>query len=333
MKTTRTKSGRYTAVVSVGKDSTGKHRKKRFTADSIRELKNMVAEYKLSNKVYRESNLFSVALTRYIDARRPHKSPSTIRGYESIKRTLEANYASLCGLSTDIMRDRDVQIVVDDMKLNGKSEKTIRNVVGLINSVMIAEGFPAFKLILPARKIQDIPIPSFCEIRMILFLVHGTRLEVPLHLSLLGMRRGEVCALDPEDIDPDGVAHIHKSMVYTPDAVWVTNSVPKTSASNRFVQLPVWLADRIRTEGFVTKMTPQNYADAYRRFLEKYKFPPYRLHDCRHFFASYCHAQGISEADILAAGGWRTGNVMKRVYRHALAANSASSTMVSALGL
>ena len=27
-------------------------------------------------------------------------------------------------------------------------------------------------------------------------------------------------------------------------------------------------------------------------------FPPYRLHDCRYFFASYCHAEGVNEANI-----------------------------------
>ena len=332
MKITKTKTGKYTAVVSIGKDQTGKQHTKRFTADSRQELKDTVTEYKSAHKVYKESHVFSDALQRYIDARRPHRSPSTIRGYVSIQETLKTQHGAFCALSTGDIHDKDLQKVVDSMRLSGKSEKTIRNVIGLIGAVLTEDGFQRPRLILPARKVQDNPIPSIGEIRMILCLAHGTRLEIPLQLSLLGMRRGEVCALDPSDIDQYGVAHICKSMVYSDDDVWIVNDVPKTSASNRFVQLPPWVAERIRTHG-ITSMTPNAYTWAFRRFLDKYKFPPYRLHDCRHFFASYCHAQGVSEADILAAGGWRTGNIMRRVYRHAMSKNAAGSTIAAALNL
>lgn len=81
MKITKTKTGKYTAVVSIGKDQAGKQHTKRFTADSRQELKDAVTEYKSAHKVYKESHVFSDALQRYIDARRPHRSPSTIRGY------------------------------------------------------------------------------------------------------------------------------------------------------------------------------------------------------------------------------------------------------------
>ena len=332
MKITKTKTGKYTAVVSIGKDQTGKQHTKRFTADSRQELKDAVTEYKSAHKVYKESHVFSDALQRYIDARRPHRSPSTIRGYVSIQETLKTQHGAFCALSTGDIQDKDLQKVVDSMRLSGKSEKTIRNVVGLIGAVLTEDGFQRPRLILPARKVQDNPIPSIGEIRMILCLTHGTRLEIPLQLSLLGMRRGEVCALEPSDIDADGVAHIHKSTVLSDDRQWITNDVPKTSASNRFVQLPQWLADQIRAHG-ITDMTPNMYSDAFRRFLIRYKFPPYRLHDCRHFFASYCHAQGVSEADILAAGGWRTGSIMRKVYRHAMSKNAAGSAITAALNL
>ncbi len=41
----------------------------------------------------------------------------------------------------------------------------------------------------------------------------------------------------------------------------------------------------------------------------------FRLHDCRHFFASYCHdVLHLSDAQIQKLGGWSTDYVMKRVY-------------------
>lgn len=333
MKITKTKSGKYTTVISIGKDSDGKQHTKRFSAESRQELKDAVADYKAAHKIYRESHVFEDALQRYIDARKPHKSPSTIRGYISMQNTLKASYGAFYSLREDDMRDRDLQAVIDDMRLSGRSEKTMRNYVGLINAVRIADGFQPLSPILPAKKVYDSPVPSIGEIRMLLCLMHGTRFEIPVQLSLLGMRRGEVCALAPEDIDRDGVAHIHRSMVHTSDNLWVVNDVPKTSASNRFIQLPAWVAEKIREGKQVTFMNPDMYTLSFMRFLRKYKFPQYRLHDMRHFFASYCHSKGVSEADILAAGGWRTGNVMRKVYRHALAANSAGSTVARALNL
>ena len=84
--------------------------------------------------------------------------------------------------------------------------------------------------------------------------------------------------------------------------------------------------DLIRERGVPT-YHPSTLTNQFHDFLVRYKFPPYRLHDCRHFFASYCHSIGIPEADILAGGGWKTANVMKAVYRHSMARNRASAAI------
>jgi integrase len=222
---------------------------------------------------------------------------------------------------------------MDECRARGLSEKTMRNWSGLINSVRAENGGTPARLILPPRKVQDRPIPSVGEIRMMLCLTHGTTLDVPFQLALLGMRRGEVCALEPSDIDADGVAHIHCSKVLSDDRIWITKDTPKTSASNRYVQLPAWLAARIREQGYVTRINPNYFTEADARLLKRYRLPPYRLHDCRHFFASYVHEQGIPDADILAAGGWNTPHTMRRVYRHAMSKNRAGAAVTAALNL
>ena len=42
------------------------------------------------------------------------------------------------------------------------------------------------------------------------------------------------------------------------------------------------------------------------------------MHDLRHYSASILHAIGIPDQYIMARGGWKTDNVMKRVYRDTL---------------
>ena len=44
----------------------------------------------------------------------------------------------------------------------------------------------------------------------------------------------------------------------------------------------------------------------------------FRLHDCRHYYASIAHYLGIPDAYIMINGGWKTESMMKRVYREAL---------------
>lgn len=326
MKITKTKRGKYTTVIWVD------GRSQRFTATTKPELTDMVRDYQSRVKFIEDgaSTRFGDALSHYISAREAHRSPYTIAGYKNIERALREHHAAFCGLRCDRIRARDVQAVMDECRERGLSEKTMRNWSALINSVLAKSGGTPARLVLPPRKVQDRPIPSVGEVRMMLCLMHGTALDIPFQLALLGMRRGEVCALDAKDIDGDGVAHIHCAMALS-DRAWIVKDTPKTSASNRYVQLPRWLADRIAAQGYVTHIRPNSFSESYRQFLAKYKFPPYRLHDCRHFFASYAHEQGVPEADILAAAGWASSYTMRRVYRHAMSKNRAGATVSAAL--
>lgn len=329
MKITKTKRGKYTTVVHVGTDQSGKPVKRRFTADSRPELTQIVSDYLSQHRVLTESHLFRDALARYIAEREPYKSPSTLRGYKSIQRLISSKFALFNSISTASLTDKNVQSVVDQLVREQYAPKTIKNVIGLISSVLISEGLPAPKVQTPRIPLPDREIYTQGEVKMLLCLLHGHKLEVPFQLAILGLRRGEICALDLSDLDRDDVLHVHKSVVAVPGGGFQINQVPKTDASNRFVQLPHHLAEQIRRQGCVSPYKLSSIDRAYRRFLTEYRFPDYRLHDCRHFFASYCHSQGIVEADILAAGGWKTPHVMRKTYRHSMAQNSASSAVTN----
>lgn len=323
----QTKSGKYTTVVDVGADQTGKRRKKRFTAASRSELKKMVAEYKAERHIYFNSALFADCLERYIDAREGLRSPATIHGYKSIQRHLLRAFPAFCGTAVDRIGDREAQGIVSALQAEGYTPKTIRNWVGLINAVLIEERQSPVKVVMPARVSTDRPIPSKGEILKILCLLHHHPLEVPFRLAIMGLRRGEICALTLEDLDGD-ILHIHRAAVVDDDGFIEVKDTPKTDASNRYIQLPPDLVGLIHERGFCPYSLTQ-LSTAFRVFLRHYKFPPYRLHDCRHFFASYCHSIGVPEADILAGGGWKTSNVMRRVYRHSMAKNAASAAAAS----
>ena len=327
MKITKTKKG-YTTVIGIGRDDAGRTRTKRFTAASKDDLLLAIATYRAEEHAP-APRTFGDALTAYIAAREPHRSPVTLRGYHIIDRGLKTAHSAFYGHELRDITDSDVQSVIDAMCRDGYSVKTIRNWIGLINSVLIAEKLPPAHTIMPQRRIIDHPIPSAGEVRMMLCLLHGSPLEVPFNLAILSLRRSEICAITSEDVDPDGVLHISKALVSPDGGGKIVKQTTKTDTSNRYVQLSPRIADMIRQQGRATDMNPNSLTRAWSRFLSKYKFPSYRLHDCRHFFASYCHALGIPEADILAGGGWKTANVMRAVYRHSMARNRAGAAITS----
>ena len=327
MKITRTKHG-YTTVVYIGD-----HKSKRFSAPTRDQLRQTANDYLNRARSASSAHTFSDALTAYISAREAMRSASTIRSYKSMERALVTRYAAFCSLELASVNDDSVQAVVDDLHRAAYSVKTIRNVIGLINSVLSANKLPPARVIVPASPADTREIPTAGEVRMMLCLLHNHPLETPVKLALLGLRRGEICALTLDDLDRDGVIHIHRSKVSQDGGGHVVNASPKNDSSNRYVQLPPDLADAIRRQGYVTHMSPNTLTDSFRRFLKRYDFPAYRLHDCRHFFASYCHSVGVPEADILAGGGWKTAHVMRSVYRHSMHRNRASQAVGSLIGL
>ena len=329
MKISKTKKGKFTAVIGIGKNSEGKYITKRFTADSRQELMLLISQFQADAFDKETHRTFGDALECFLSVRESHRSPSTMRGYRNIQKGLKTRHSVFNSIEIAKITDDDVQRVIDSLFRDGYSVKSVKNWVGLINSVLIAEKMPSAKVIMPQRQIVDRQIPTDGEIRMMLCLLHGSRLEVPFQLAILGLRRSEICALDLSDLDKNGVLHIHKAKIMDHEGAYHVKNSPKNDTSNRFVQLPEALVKQIRSQGFVCDYKPNYFTQAYSLFLKRYKFPPYRLHDCRHFFASYCHSQGIVEADILAAGGWKTPNIMRSVYRHSMAKNRASDTIIN----
>lgn len=130
------------------------------------------------------------------------------------------------------------------------------------------------------------------------------------------MRRSEICALTPEDIDGD-VVRIDKAKVLNEKKEWVIKTT-KTVHSTRNIIIPPELAEKIREQGYVYKGHPNSIS----RYLEKVEqdlgIPHFSLHKLRHYFASEMSALGVPEADILRMGGWETDHVMKSVYRHSM---------------
>ena len=247
----------------------------------------------------------------YIDGKKHTLSPATLRGYESMLRSIPDSFkdkeiGSLTGW--------DVQVMIDRMTAEGKSPKTVRNFNGFVSAV-----FSVFcpetiiRTQLPQKLKNERPAPSDDAVKQILDAAAGTRYEVALRLACYGLRRSEICALSADDLNGNRLM-INKAIVLNSDNQWITKTT-KTTASTRAVYIDDDLAELIRERG-VYDGHPNNIYIYLQQVQDELGLERFSLHALRHYYATTMHSLGVPDADIMAAGGWKTDHVMKTVYRH-----------------
>ena len=326
MKIKKLPSGNYNARVEIP-TADEKRRWKSITAPDRATVRKLASEYEQKAKHGAPTTL-SEALTRYLSAKKAVLSPYTVKGYQNIIE--KVNAANLGDIYADMSRP-DAQKIVTAFA--GLSKKTIRNRMGLISAAVRFAGYNMPPVTYPQKKKVETHIPTEQEMQKVMEAAAGTELEIPIALGMMGLRRGEICALKLSDIDYTTV-HIHAAAVDIGGKITV--KAPKTYDSDRYVTIPDALADKIRKQGYVTNLTPEELSYHFINFLKKQDVQHFRFHDLRHFFASYCHnVLKLSDAQIQKLGGWKTGHVMKRVYIDSMrdddAANSAAAGMASFL--
>lgn len=141
-------------------------------------------------------------------------------------------------------------MVVDFFVRQCLKPKTIRNYYGFVSAVLVNAGINVRPPRLPQKERPEIYIPDEATVRKLLQIVEGTELEIPVMLAAFGpLRRGEICALSMDDIK-DGVCHVHHDLAQNADGEWVMKA-PKTYSSDRYIELPDFVADAIKRNGSI----------------------------------------------------------------------------------
>ena len=261
-------------------------------------------------------------LEDFITERSETLSPSTLRAYESIVRAIRKRNPMIAQKRVVALTDKDVQDIIKPLK----TPKTQRNYVHFLQTATERK----YKVKYRNQKQKHIAIPTELEVAGLVEVFRNSEMEIPVMLGAYGgLRRGEISALTIDDLHGD-VIHITKDMVLTSDGTWIVKP-PKTLTSNRDVLLPHFVADRIRENGRITTLKPNEITNRLRRKMHSLEIdPPYCFHSLRHFSASYLHAQGVPDEYIMRRGGWASSSVMQNVYRHALSDKAIEMEQVAA---
>ena len=279
---------------------------------SQREAMRLMSERLEQAPAQGGARTFQRAAEDYIRVKRNVLSPSTVRGYESILRCISEDFRNtrLCDLEAP-----DVQREVNDYSA-AHSPKSVRNLHGFISAVL-SMYVPGLQLhtTLPQKEEHEDYIPTEDDVKAVLQASQGTRYESAILLAVFGLRRSELCALEPADIG-DGWISVNKAKVKNDSEEWVIKQT-KTAAGTRIVHVPQKVTDRIRQVGLY-EGDPHAIYKWLQRTQELLGIPRFPLHKFRHYYASVCHYLGIPDHYIMQSGGWKTDSVMKAVYRHAL---------------
>lgn len=252
-------------------------------------------------------------IDEYIASKKNVLSPSTIKGYVAVERN---SPEWLLDMNVYDVTQLDIQKAVNEYSSN-HSPKSVRNYHALIVSALkMFRPNMSFNTTLPQKLAKEVTIPSHDDIIRLLDAMREHDYYPCVVLGCLGLRRSEIQALEPSDFGSDGVL-INKARVlneYNKSVVKTT----KTTSSTRYVYVPSDIIKIIKDRGYVYRGNHNTLINVMHRYQDKIGMPRCRFHDLRHFYVSYAHSIGMSDAAIMQAGGWRTDAIMKNVYRHSM---------------
>ncbi len=283
---------------------------------SKREIIMRLAE-KMENCETIIKGSFEDKAKEYIKVKSNVLSPSTIGGYEKILRCISDDFKK-----TNI---NDIDQILIQKELNdytvGRSPKTVKNMSGFITAVLgLYRPNMKIRVTLPQAIKYEPYLPKETEIKAILNAVKGTDYSIPFQLGVLGMRRSEVCAAEITDLDGNLLV-INKAYIFDKENKPLIKPLTKTTEGKRQIYLPDSLVAEIVKKGYIFNKFPHNLVRVLHEKQTELNIPSFRFHDLRHFYASYAHEHGMSDADIMATGGWKSDYTMKSIYRHAMEEN------------
>lgn len=277
----------------------------------------------VANKTFRQ------AFNEYIESKSEVLSPPTIRGYYYLVKRIDSEFLNK---KLNQLTAVDLQKIINTDSSN-HAYKSVKNLRSHIMSVLNMFDIQIKSPTLPKPEAKDEPyIPTKEDVHKVLKALQGSRFECAIQLAVMGVRRSEICALDVTDLSDDNVLFICKAMVQTKDGSFVIRHKTKTDKSTRKLILPPHIADLIRSQGFVYQGHPNSILDGLKAIEKRLGLPYFPPHRMRHFFASYLHDLGYSDEQIMAMGGWKTDNVLKAVYRHAMEMDEVKKNVATDIG-
>ena len=253
------------------------------------------------------------AMQEYIDEHKAVLSPSTIYGYDDIKRNRFKAYSQ-----TDIFSAPNWQLMIN-AEASLCSAKTLKNAWGFVARILRYNGVSFPEVTLPQVVKKELAWLSYEQILTFLDAIKGTEVEFAALLALHSLRRSELLAISPSKISKDGI-HVSGAIVPAVGNVFVSKETNKNDSSARVVPVMIpRLQELIDSstnapdEPYV-KICPNNIYTHLQKVCNRAGLPVIGVHGLRRSFASLAYHLGWSERKTMLIGGWSDFKTMHGMY-------------------
>jgi len=306
---TKRENGSYRATIYVGRNEDGSYDRRTLTRPTLRECKIAVKEVEKEIEDQNFSNVRNIGVVAWIDEwiemNKTRLSPSTHATYKLYSKV---HYEPFFKKKIKLKELNEIHIRKFMAKQLGfLSPTTVRKHISVLNKIFeeaLKDKNPVRYVKLPSKaKFTPYPL-SDKELMKIHDAVRGTRDEVIVLLAALcGLRRGEIFALKPNDVDwKKKTIRVDENTAINDEYMYVDKG-PKSDNGYRTVAVPGYLMglleDLRKSWEEIPKrlftLRPDYYSSYFAELIRDKGLPPIRFHDLRHYHASWLYAQGIPD--------------------------------------
>lgn len=256
------------------------------------------------------------AVKAYIAARDGFLSPSTIAGYEKLKRN---TFQSMMKENIFAASDAQWQNAVRKEHKLGRSPKYIKNAWMFMAAAIEEAGAKRPEVMLYPEEKNERAYLTHDEIDKFVETVKGKPVEIPALLCLSSLRRSEMLALKWENVDLENqVMYIRGATVRGSNGL-VDKKQNKSKKSRRAVPIIPPLLEamqQVSHEGNVVHLSGDTVLKYVKAACEEAGITVVDLHGLRHSFASLAYHLGIPEMIAAEIGGWEDLSTMHNIYTH-----------------
>lgn len=311
------KDGRWEGRISKGKNSCGKRRYHAFFGKTKNEVKTKMKKYK-NSLYYEENSTITVVqlFNEWFQSIIHRVKESTAANYQ-----LKANKHILPEFGSCQISSVTPSVIYDFIRkkqLSGLSNRYISDILIMMKSIFKYASLnyhianPMEGIVLPKKAKPDIRLLNTeeqCKLeRYISENQNNTTLGIALTLTT-GLRIGELCSLQWEDIDLEKRILTVKKTVQRIQCrngkakTKLIITAPKSESSKRDIPIPEFMIDFLKKfqrqpkdfllSGNENITEPRTMQYRFAKILKNVKLPSVHFHSIRHLFASNCIKLGF----------------------------------------
>ena len=261
------------------------------------------------------------AIDRYIESKDAVLSPSTLRGYKSLRKNV---FPPIQDIPLRSLTQEAVQRFINAMAKD-HSPKYIANTHGLLSAAVTAyRPDMILRTTLPQKEKKEISIPTMEEIQFLAGKAAGTKFELPFLLAAwMGLRTSEIRGLTWDCINGN-ILHVRQAIVEGENGPVLKTT--KSYSGNRKIRIPPYILELIsrqpHRDEYIIHYTRNALYNHLRRMCEQYGLPHYRFHDLRHVQASVMLLLNVPDKYAMERMGHASTNMLKNVYQHTMRSKS-----------